>query len=84
MIPQAGKLEKTQLLCLPFYSFETAWTSGHVPDPAKSIGGMNAMPLKLKEIANLIGVSPATLSLVVHDKPGIGDATREKVKIKLT
>lgn len=36
-----------------------------------------------KEIANLIGVSPATLSLVINNKPGIADTTRHKVLFKL-
>lgn len=37
------------------------------------------MKLKAKEIASILGISPATLSLVVNQKPGISDATREKV-----
>ena len=37
------------------------------------------MVLTAKEIADMIGVSPATLSLVVNNKPGISDRTRQKV-----
>lgn len=39
--------------------------------------------MTLREIAKLIGVSPATVSLVVNDKPGISDKTRALVKQQL-
>ena len=32
-----------------------------------------------KEIAQLIGISPAALSLALNNKPGVSDATRERV-----
>lgn len=37
------------------------------------------MKLKAKDIAKSIGVSPATLSLVLNNKPGISDKTRGRV-----
>ncbi|MDO4274569.1 MAG: LacI family DNA-binding transcriptional regulator [Eubacteriales bacterium] len=37
------------------------------------------MSLKAKEVAEILGISQATLSLVVNQKPGISDATRQKV-----
>lgn len=37
------------------------------------------MVLTAKEIADIIGVSPATLSLVINNKPGISVHTRQKV-----
>lgn len=33
----------------------------------------------ITDIANELGVSPATVSLVLNDKPGIGDSTRQRV-----
>lgn len=32
-----------------------------------------------KELAQKLNISPATLSLILNDKPGISDATRKKV-----
>lgn len=40
---------------------------------------MTAKNLSLKEIATLLGVSPSTVSLVLHDRPGVKPSTREKV-----
>ena len=37
------------------------------------------MALTAKEVAGIIGVSQATLSLVINNKPGISDRTRNKV-----
>lgn len=37
------------------------------------------MPLKMKEIAKRLGVSPATVSLAIHNRPGISEATRKRV-----
>lgn len=41
------------------------------------------MELTAKEIADIIGVSPATLSLVVNNKPGISTRTRQSVITEL-
>lgn len=41
------------------------------------------MALKAKEIAEIIGVSQATLSLVVNNKPGISAQTRQRVIAEL-
>lgn len=38
------------------------------------------MAMKVKDIAAALGVSPATISLVINNRPGIGEATRNKVK----
>ncbi len=35
--------------------------------------------MNIRELATLAGVSPATVSLVLNDKPGVGQQTREKV-----
>jgi len=35
--------------------------------------------LSLKDIAKAIGISPSTVSLVLHDKPGVSSGTRKKV-----
>ncbi|MFR6132634.1 MAG: LacI family DNA-binding transcriptional regulator [Fusicatenibacter saccharivorans] len=35
------------------------------------------MNISAKELAKLINVSPATVSMVFNNKPGISDATRE-------
>lgn len=40
---------------------------------------MNNTILSLKEIAQILNVSPSTVSLVLHDKPGVSDITRERV-----
>jgi len=37
------------------------------------------MSLKAKDLAEILGISPATVSLVLNNKPGISEATREKV-----
>ena len=37
------------------------------------------MNISAKELAKLINVSPATVSMVFNNKPGISDATRELV-----
>lgn len=37
------------------------------------------MKLKSKDIAKILGVSPATVSLVLNNKPGISTDTREKI-----
>ena len=37
------------------------------------------MTLKAKEIAEILGISQATLSLVVNNKPGISEKTRNRV-----
>jgi DNA-binding LacI/PurR family transcriptional regulator len=37
------------------------------------------MPLRIKDIADELGISPATVSLVLNNKPGIGDETRQRV-----
>lgn len=37
------------------------------------------MAVKAKDIARELGISPATLSLVINNRPGISDATRAKV-----
>lgn len=37
------------------------------------------MGIKVKDIANKLNLSPSTVSLVLNNKPGISEATREKV-----
>ncbi len=37
------------------------------------------MATTLKEVADAAGVSPATVSLVLNDRPGVGPETREKI-----
>ncbi len=37
------------------------------------------MSISAKELAAILGVSPATISMVFNDKPGISDATKEMV-----
>jgi len=37
------------------------------------------MKMKAKEIAKLLGVSPSTVSLVLNNKPGVGDETRQQI-----
>lgn len=39
--------------------------------------------MKVKDIAKKLNLSPATISLVLNDRPGISEATREKVKAAL-
>lgn len=35
--------------------------------------------MTIREIAKIAKVSPATISLVINGKPGVGDATREEI-----
>lgn len=37
------------------------------------------MAVKIKDIAQALGLSPATVSLVLNNKPGVGNDTRERV-----
>lgn len=37
------------------------------------------MALRVKDIADILGISPATVSLVLNNKPGISEETRHKV-----
>lgn len=37
------------------------------------------MKLRAKDIARILGVSPATVSLVLNNKPGVGDETRQRI-----
>lgn len=37
------------------------------------------MKMRAKEIAKILGVSPSTVSLVLNNKPGVGDETRQQV-----
>ena len=41
------------------------------------------MPVKIKDIAQELGVSNATVSMVINNKPGISDLTRRRVLKKL-
>lgn len=36
--------------------------------------------MKVKELAEILDLSPATVSLVLNNRPGISEATRKKVK----
>ncbi|MEA5003574.1 MAG: LacI family DNA-binding transcriptional regulator, partial [Christensenella sp.] len=36
--------------------------------------------MTIREIARLANVSPATISLVLNNKPGVGDETRKRVQ----
>lgn len=38
------------------------------------------MGIKVKDLAKMLNLSPATVSLVLNNKPGISEATRNKVK----
>ena len=38
------------------------------------------MAVKVKELAAMLNLSPATVSLVLNNKPGISEATRNKVR----
>ncbi len=42
------------------------------------------MALKVKDIANMLGVSPSTVSLVLNNRPGISESTRQRIFDKLT
>ncbi|HBE80930.1 MAG TPA: LacI family transcriptional regulator [Firmicutes bacterium] len=37
------------------------------------------MPLRIKDIAEELNISPATVSLVLNNKPGISDETRQRI-----
>ena len=37
------------------------------------------MGIRIKDIASAVGVSPATVSLVLNNKPGVGDDMRQKI-----
>jgi len=39
----------------------------------------NTMKITLKNVADLAGVSPTTVSLVLNNKPGVGEKTRAKI-----
>jgi LacI family transcriptional regulator len=41
------------------------------------------MKIRIKDIAKAVGVSPATVSLVLNNKPGISEETREKILKKI-
>lgn len=41
------------------------------------------MGIKVKDLAELLGVSPATVSLALNNKPGISQATRQRIFDKL-
>lgn len=36
--------------------------------------------MNLKEIAKAANVSPSTVSMVIHNRPGVGDKTRERIR----
>ena len=40
------------------------------------------MAFKIKDVAEVLGVSQATVSLVLNNKPGISDETRQRVMKK--
>ena len=42
------------------------------------------MAIKVKDLASMLGVSPSTVSLVLNNRPGISEATRQRVFDKLT
>lgn len=42
------------------------------------------MKITIKAIADLAGVSPATVDKVIHNRPGVSDAVREKIKKLIT
>ena len=42
------------------------------------------MALKVKELASMLGVSSSTVSLVLNNRPGISEATRQRIFDKLT
>lgn len=41
------------------------------------------MKYKAKDVAREMGVSPATVSLVLNNKPGVGDEKRQEILKKL-
>ena len=36
------------------------------------------MPISVRKLAQLLGVSPASVSLALNGKPGVSEETREK------
>ena len=38
------------------------------------------MGVRIKDIAEEAGVSPATVSLVINNKPGVGQETRDRIQ----
>lgn len=40
---------------------------------------MIVIAFKLKDLASQLGISPSTVSLALHNRPGISEATREKI-----
>ena len=36
--------------------------------------------MNIRELAAEIGVSPATVSIVLNDRPGVSDETRKRIK----
>lgn len=41
------------------------------------------MGLKAKDIAEILGISPSTVSMVLNNKPGISDARRQQIIRKI-
>ena len=41
------------------------------------------MSLKAKDIAQMLGVSTATISLVLNNKPGVGEQKRQEIIEKI-
>ena len=37
------------------------------------------MPISVRKLAQLLGVSPASVSLALNGKPGVSEETREKI-----
>ena len=46
-------------------------------------GGGETVPVKIKDIAQELGVSNATVSMVINNRPGISEGTRKRVLKKL-
>ncbi|EEG73699.1 HTH-type transcriptional regulator DegA [[Clostridium] hylemonae DSM 15053] len=49
----------------------------------ENLGGISNMKYKAKDIARELGVSPATVSLVLNNKPGVGEEKREEILKKI-
>jgi DNA-binding LacI/PurR family transcriptional regulator len=45
----------------------------------KSLGGIETNKIKSKDVARKLNISPATVSLVLNNKPGVSEKTRELV-----